>query len=425
MITDHLQRDFEIQIAKSEYKRNQLMTGLVFLGFFIVIVNYLLIDEETIRFYGGPEGFLITGAWMLTLFFYELIALFISRTMVLSGRPIKYDWRLLHIGIEVIFPSALLLYYINNGMISAIDAPIAFVYFLYSVMSILCLDFRISLFTGILSGLMYGSLVYWGFENIEMAVRLPSNPSNTYFVRALLIIMSGGAAAFVASSVRRTLTSLLTVQNEKIKIEKLFGQQVSKEVVDALVDENLSIKRQEATVMALDLRNFSVFAEHRSPDQIMEFQNQVFGPIIEIINQHQGIVNQIMGDGLMATFGSPNYNPLHADMAFQASLKILSKMKELNDRQMIPPTRLGLGLHSGEVITGNIGNERRKQFSTSGTAVIIAFRVEQLNKEFDCNLLITEEVKNRIEPGKIPISFLGSKPLKGFGNNINIYRVDV
>lgn len=424
MLAEDLKEKFEIEITKSENSRNRLMVALLCAGLMIVLVNFVLIDKETLEYYGGREGFIISAGWMLVFLVYQLFAQFKSAAKVKNGRALGYTMRLAHIVIEVIFPSALLFFYVQQGVISFIDSPIAFIYFLYSVLSILCLDFRISLFTGVLSGLVYGLIVYIGFNHVE-AVVLPSNPSNTYYVRAVLIMLSGGAGAFVASGVRRSVSALLTTRIEKRKIEKLFGQQVSREVAEALTVESSAGSRAEATVLALDLRNFSSFAEHRTPDQILEFQNQVFGPILEIINQHMGVVNQIMGDGLMATFGAPNSNPLHADMAFQASLKIVSKIDELNSSGSIPHTRVGVGLHSGEVITGNIGNERRKQFSISGSAVIIAFRVEQLTKELNCDLLITEEVKNRIEVGKVELAFMGSKPLKGFGTSVNVFQVRI
>lgn len=82
-----------------------------------------------------------------------------------------------------------------------------------------------------------------------------------------------------------------------------------------------------------------------------------------------------------------------------------------------------MGLHTGEVITGNIGNENRKQYSISGTAVIIAFRVEQLNKELGSELLITGDLKEKIITGKAIIQSLGPQLLKGFGKNIDVYSV--
>jgi adenylate cyclase len=191
----------------------------------------------------------------------------------------------------------------------------------------------------------------------------------------------------------------------------------------ALVEERGIAKKLEATVLALDIRNFSVFAERHTPDEIMDFQNKIFGPVIDIVNQHQGVVNQILGDGIMATFGTPVPNPLHADMAFQAALKIQEKIKQLVNQNIIPNTSVGLGLHTGDVVTGNIGSEYRKQYSISGSAVIVAFRIEQLNKELGTDFLISKEVKNRIEPGKITLTSLGKKTIKGFGSEVEIYKV--
>lgn len=75
------------------------------------------------------------------------------------------------------------------------------------------------------------------------------------------------------------------------------------------------------------------------------------------------------------------------------------------------------------MITGNIGTENRKQYSISGSAVIIAFRVEQLNKEFGSDLLITDAVKNRVAPGRIQLTSLGLQPMRGFGYAVEVFQV--
>jgi adenylate cyclase len=231
------------------------------------------------------------------------------------------------------------------------------------------------------------------------------------------------AGVYVAEELKRRIQHSFDLQRSKNDMEILFGQQVSREVLMTLVEERGVAKKQEATVLALDIRNFTAFAETHTPDEIMDFQNKIFGPVIDIINQHQGVVNQIMGDGMMATFGTPVSNALHTDMAFEASLKIRQKIKDLVLNGVIEDTRVGLGLHTGDVVTGNIGNENRKQYSISGSAVIIAFRVEQLNKEFGTDLLITDSVKNRIAPGKIQLTSLGRQPMRGFDREVELYKV--
>ncbi len=208
-------------------------------------------------------------------------------------------------------------------------------------------------------------------------------------------------------------------------MELLFGQQVSREVSKALIEEKGATRKLEATVMFLDIRNFTTFADTHTPDEVINYQNAFIGPVIDIINQHQGVVFQILGDGLMACFGSPVENVLHADMAFQASLEIVKKTKDSAENGLIPPTMIGIGLHSGDMVTGNIGNEHRKQFSISGSPVIVASRIEQLNKKYGTQFLISGEVLQRIAPGKKKISFLGEEPLRGIGKPVELYAVGV
>lgn len=125
----------------------------------------------------------------------------------------------------------------------------------------------------------------------------------------------------------------------------------------------------------------------------------------------------------MACFGSPVENVLHADMAFQASTQILHKVHALCAAELIPPTRIGIGLHSGQVVTGNIGNDSRKQFSISGAPVIIASRLEQLNKKFGSQILISEEVLQRLTPMRQEVVLLAEEPLRGIGVPVKVYKV--
>ena len=130
-----------------------------------------------------------------------------------------------------------------------------------------------------------------------------------------------------------------------------------------------------------------------------------------------------MGDGVMACFGSPVENALHADMAFQASLAIRKKVEQLIADGEIPVTKYGIGMHSGEIVSGNIGNENRKQFSISGSPVIIASRLEQLTKKYRSDILLSEAVYGLIQPGKIKLNCLGEEPLKGIGKPVKVYAI--
>jgi adenylate cyclase len=190
-----------------------------------------------------------------------------------------------------------------------------------------------------------------------------------------------------------------------------------------LLEDKGATKKREATVMFLDIRNFTLFADAHSAEEVIDYQNKILGPLMDIINQHQGVVFQILGDGLMACFGSPGENVLHADMAFQASLKILQRVRKDCEQNIIPSTTIGIGLHSGDVVTGNIGNENRSQFSISGAPVIIASRIEQLNKKYNSQFLISGQVHDQIAKGKLEVYYLGQETLRGLGAPVDIYKV--
>jgi len=156
---------------------------------------------------------------------------------------------------------------------------------------------------------------------------------------------------------------------------------------------------------------------------VIKFQNNIFRPFIEIINHHDGVVNQILGDGIMATFGAPIRNSNHTRNAFFSGKDILLKLQIIIKSGIIPPTRVGIGLHTGQVITGNIGSDHRKQYSISGSAVIIAARIEQLNKKYDSQFLITKEVYDKVNVNGDIFEYLGKEHLKGIEQTKEIYKV--
>ena len=106
----------------------------------------------------------------------------------------------------------------------------------------------------------------------------------------------------------------------------------------------------------------------------------------------------------MATFGAPVSSGNDCENAYQAAIAIVRKLDELNASNKIPHTKVGIGLHAGPVVAGNVGTEERKQYSITGNTVILASRIEQLNKQYDTSLIISEEVSNHlntIEKGAI------------------------
>jgi adenylate cyclase len=239
------------------------------------------------------------------------------------------------------------------------------------------------------------------------------------------MLISGIAAGAIANHIRnKTVNSLQTIQ-ERNELERVFGQQVSKEIVDEFIENKLEItsKKRNATVMFLDIRDFSKFCEGKSPEEINKYQNEVLGFMIEKVNENSGIVNQILGDGFMATFGVPVENDNHTQNSVNAALQIVNELNKKNENRDIPETKIGIGIHTGEAITGNVGTEERQQYSVTGNTVILAARLEQLNKEFNSSVIVSKDVIDNLNMEEVEHKTLGNVSVKGFANPVEVYKL--
>jgi adenylate cyclase len=117
--------------------------------------------------------------------------------------------------------------------------------------------------------------------------------------------------------------------------------------------------------------------------------------MVGTINEHGGIVNKFLGDGFLAIFGAPVSTGDDCGNAITAARRIICELERLAAEGALPPTKLGIALHSGLVIVGNIGSAERKEYTVIGDVVNVAFRIEALNKEFGSKLLISEPVRQQ------------------------------
>lgn len=210
------------------------------------------------------------------------------------------------------------------------------------------------------------------------------------------------------------------------RIVNLLKQQVSGDIAQELLTNDLEKpgEKRFACIMFLDIRDFTPLAEKLDPVELISYQNSVFGFMIDIIQQYHGNINQLLGDGFMATFGAPVSHKNDCENAYQSAKKILEELENRIDKKLIKKTRIGIGLHAGYVVTGNVGNEERKQFSVTGNPVIIASRVEQLNKKYNSRLVITEEVFNKLENGQSKNPVFIEEKIKGRQKPVRILKFD-
>ncbi len=212
---------------------------------------------------------------------------------------------------------------------------------------------------------------------------------------------------------------------ERTRILNVFGRHTAPAVVDELLrhEADPPVRRIAVCVMFLDVRGFTTFAEGSEPEAVVEFLNRFFGLTIDAVTSRGGIVHQLLGDGFMAIFGAPLSTPDDCTNAVEAALDIVARVEAEVATGRLRPTRVGIGLHAGEVVAGTVGSAQHKEYKVTGDVVNVASRVEGLNKELEAQVLATGAVWKRLPPGRFEAEALGPVPLRGRAEDIELHRL--
>lgn len=303
-------------------------------------------------------------------------------------------------------------------------SPPIMVYFIFIMLSALSLDLRLCIFSGAVAALEYAAIAFYflhysDVSHIDPFLLIPEN----FVSRALVLFAGGVVTALVTSQIKYQLLSAFNALQERDKIASIFGRHVSPEVLNMLLSQGFDNKGQSrfVTVMFLDIRDFTRFAEKKNPEEVVCYLNQLFGCVIDIVNENHGIINKFLGDGLMAVFGAPVSEHNDTDNALRAAEQIIERIEQEVCLGHIPDTKVGIGLHCGIVVTGNIGAPQRQEYTIIGDVVNLASRIEQLNKTYNTQLLISEEVYCAASDKKGIL--LENIAIKGREQPINIYKL--
>ena len=244
----------------------------------------------------------------------------------------------------------------------------------------------------------------------------------------LLTIIAAQSAQVIEAA--RSEEARRLAQEERDRIRNVFGRHTAPEVVEELLRHegaDLPSRRTYACIMFLDLRGFTTFSERASPEEVVAYLNALFGFMTDEVMSRRGILHQFLGDGFMAIFGAPVSHGNDCRSAVEASLAILREVDARVEAGTLPPTRLGIGLHAGEVVAGTVGSNVHKEYQVTGDAVNAAARVEQLNKAFGSRLLVSEEVWRRAEldPAALPSAVRdhGAVEIRGRSEPLHIFQL--
>ena len=420
----HFNEPLHPEFLKIERKRVGIILGLFIIGSLTLPVLHYLAPNLLRNFLNQDQYISSLVFWWLLFCAFELFVFLRLTYSIKNNISVPKRILILNLLLEFGLPAIVLYHAIKyDYSLLILEYDGLLFYFLLLTLSAMHLDFKISLGAGLLAAVGYFSVAFWGIEYLQPDKDI-EQLQEIYTMRSIGLFLAGIVAGVVASEIKKRVNNYLESVEDQKEIESLLGQQLSKDVANELILHRNDAVGHKVTgsIMFLDIRNFTLMADHQSPEETIEFQNAIFDPLIRIIEKNNGIIHQILGDGFMASFGIAVKNENHANDSYHAGIEIIEAINHLKMEENGDSTKVGIGLHCGEVVTGNIGNEIRKQFSIAGKNVIMASRIEQLNKEFKTQFLISKQIADLLD-SKSELSDFGLVKLKGIDEKVNVFNV--
>ncbi len=230
------------------------------------------------------------------------------------------------------------------------------------------------------------------------------------FLRDWLLPLAGLDGGLILTWAGANAVRLTRGEREKAHLRHAFGKYVSEAAIDAMVASGQPPapggSLATVTILFSDIRNFTTLSEKLSPQEVVELLNAYFSKVCDIILAHGGMIDKFIGDAVMAVFGAPLADPRHARQALATALGMVEAARQFEGwmRQRFPllgdwEFRIGVGLHSGPAVVGNIGSRQRLDFTVIGDTVNTASRLEGFTKEMGCPVVASQKTADLAGPG--------------------------
>jgi class 3 adenylate cyclase len=253
-------------------------------------------------------------------------------------------------------------------------------------------------------------------------------------VFAVLDVMS------LRKELERTRQALAQTKEDFSHVKSAFSRYTAPDVVEEIVRNRSQLKlggeERVVTILFSDIRGYSTLSEQMAPSMIITLLNQYFGEMSQILDRERGTIIEFEGDAILAVFGAPLPQADHAVRAVRSALAMLEGVESLNTRWEadgtaaywhgvgLPSFKIRIGIHTGAVVVGNVGGEKRTKYAVIGDTVNTASRVEGLNKELHTNLLLTESTAAAIRDYGFQLTDMGAHQVKGRVESVQVYTVD-
>jgi adenylate cyclase len=211
------------------------------------------------------------------------------------------------------------------------------------------------------------------------------------------------------------------------RVQRAFGQYVSPEVMQRVLHEGADLGGEVRTVSVLmsDVRGFTTLSERMSPAEITETMNEYFAAMVEVVMARHGMVNDFIGDGLLAVFSAPVDDPEHAWHAVSTALAMQEALVRLNrgwEARGAATLAMGVAVNTGEVFAGNMGSPKKKKYTVMGDPVNTVARMEGLNRDLGTSILISGPTLAAVK-GRVTVRDRGSVTVKGKTQPVEIFEL--
>ncbi|MDA3901224.1 MAG: adenylate/guanylate cyclase domain-containing protein [Spirochaetes bacterium] len=254
--------------------------------------------------------------------------------------------------------------------------------------------------------------------------------SPVYYILTNLcaVILAGFFLSFITAVARKTIIKAVTLARANSQMERYFSPNVVSRIINS---EDSFLKPggclQNVAVMFCDIRDFTSISESMKPEEILSMLSEYQGRMVKAIFNHGGTLDKFIGDGIMATFGTPEPAQDDAQRAVRAGIEMKKELSELNAVRAklgLYPLRQGIGIDYGPVVAGNVGTENRLEYTVIGDTVNSASRIEGACKVTGEDFLISESVKQGMD-NTVALTQLDELIVKGKKKKLRLYAVKI
>lgn len=248
------------------------------------------------------------------------------------------------------------------------------------------------------------------------------------FDRGVIIDIVWPTIAIVGSYVGVMIERRIVAERDRRAIRQVFAQYVSPSVAETILRNperiHLGGERRTMTVLFADIRNFTSLTEQADPHALVGWLNAFLHRMTLVIFDRRGVLDKYMGDAIMAFWNAPLDEPNHAVLAIEAALDMRSALEEMNAKGTFGDAtwKIGIGVHTGEMVVGNVGGEAHTDYTVIGDSVNLASRLENLTKTYGATILVSRDTAERLGDNFL-VRRLDRVTVKGRNEPVDILEV--